>query len=81
MSQDNIWDQFNKVLGPIVLFVCTPVFAILGYVVTAREFENGGPSSYKPLVGIAFIILSSLVFGIYSCNRSFGWFGKIIGRK
>lgn len=78
MSQDNIWDQFNKILGPIVLFICTPIFAVLGYIITAREFEKGGPSNYTPLVGIVLIVVLSFAFGIYSCNRSFGW---LKGRK
>lgn len=75
MSQGNIWDQFNKILGPIVLFICTPVFAVLGYIVTAKEFENGGPSSFTPLIGIVLIVVLSFAFGLYSCSRSFGWFG------
>ena len=81
MSQENIWDQFNKLLGPIVLFICTPIFAVLGFIVTAKEFENGGPSSYKPLVGIILIALLSCIFGIYSCNRSYGWFDRIFSKK
>ena len=81
MSQDNIWDQLNKVFGPIVLFICTPVFAVFGYVVTVKEFESGGLSSYKPLVGIVVIVLLAGAFGIYSCNRSFGWFDKILRKK
>lgn len=74
MSQTNNWDQFNRIFGPIVLFICTPVFAFFGYIVTAKELENGEPSSYTPLVGIVLIVVLSCAFGMYSCNRSFGWF-------
>jgi hypothetical protein len=75
-GDDELTIKICKFGGPLVLFICAPIYVYILISVYKRDFAAGGSTA----IGVAdianfsiFILMS--VFGIWMCRRGYGCFG------
>jgi hypothetical protein len=61
--------------GPLVLFVCAPVYTWILFSVTKKALDAGESLSVKGDLLNFLSILPFIWFGVWMCRKGYGWFG------
>lgn len=64
-----------KIGGPICLFICTPVMAVISYSVVMKDKAAGVDIMDRTTLGIVIVNLLMLAGSVYVCRYGLGWFG------
>ena len=68
-----------KVLGPVIVFIGSPLMIFVLYGLTQKELDAGTPlNAIMQMKGFAFMVTFIIFiswFGVYACQKSLGWFG------
>lgn len=61
--------------GPLVLFVCVPVYAWILFSITKKALDAGESLSVKVDLLNFLTILPFIWFGVWMCRKGRSWFG------
>jgi hypothetical protein len=64
-----------KLGGPLVLFLCTPVYTYILFSITIKALDAGEALSVKVDLLNLLSIVPFIWFGVWMCRRGYGWFG------
>jgi hypothetical protein len=79
VSDDELTIKICRFGGPLVLFICAPIYILIMVSVYRQDLAAGGSTK----IGLADVANASIFFliawfGGWMCKKGYGWFG---GRK
>ena len=80
MSDEDQISAMGKLWGPIILFVGPPVLILTFISLVKKENALGVPFSVKACLFFVFLTAICLLFGVWLCNKGYGWFQKICSK-
>ena len=76
MADQELTKKIYKFGGPVILFICAPIYVWIMIAVYKADFSSGGAKKIIPedvVNGLIFVLLLSA--GVWMCRKGYGWFG------
>lgn len=75
-KQEELTRSLCRIGGPLVLFICAPFLTYALVRVTIDGIRQGHKLAINPDMFNFLFVAVAYVFGVWLCNRGYGWFGS-----
>jgi hypothetical protein len=76
LNDEDLTIKICKFGGPLVLFICSPLYVWILVAVYTKDLEAGGSTKIGSAdIANVSVFVVMFVFGIWMCRKGYGWFG------